>query len=284
MTMIMTHVRISSSSVSKLIILSTILLLIYGNFIKRTTALQEEEDDDHEEEEASPQDCEFYRNFYYSATQQVVSHRNSRRISPRPASRRNSARNQDGEWSSASILEHHNRRRIVRPLNTQREEEKESASNYVDEDHLNSVGDTRKSAAGSTGLMPVPTTTTMPSAPRMTTMSTTTSTSAPVESRGLLFTRQTHERGSGSPNSIQNQQPVTSQHNSNDGHKLNDNELLLPDLQPDIDSLVSSIYLEDRQMMLLQCALEENCLATSVRDIQFDMRNIQGNNNLIDHN
>jgi len=37
----------------------------------------------------------------------------------------------------------------------------------------------------------------------------------------------------------------------------------MADLAVDTDELVRSAYLEDRQMYFLQCAMEENCLASS---------------------
>ncbi|RWS09612.1 Lysyl oxidase-like protein, partial [Dinothrombium tinctorium] len=44
----------------------------------------------------------------------------------------------------------------------------------------------------------------------------------------------------------------------------------LPDLVLDANELESSIYLEDRQMVMLQCAMEENCLSTSAYSINFN--------------
>ncbi|VVC37410.1 Immunoglobulin-like fold,SRCR domain,SRCR-like domain,Lysyl oxidase [Cinara cedri] len=42
----------------------------------------------------------------------------------------------------------------------------------------------------------------------------------------------------------------------------------LADLQVDVDELSKSAYLEDRQMYFLQCAMEENCLASSAYRIR----------------
>ncbi|CAK9254337.1 unnamed protein product, partial [Sphagnum jensenii] len=43
----------------------------------------------------------------------------------------------------------------------------------------------------------------------------------------------------------------------------------LPDLVPDEKEIESSAYLEDRQLMFLQCAMEENCLASSAYNIRW---------------
>ena len=37
----------------------------------------------------------------------------------------------------------------------------------------------------------------------------------------------------------------------------------LPDLEPDVNELAASVYLEDKHMILLQCAYEEHCLSSS---------------------
>ncbi|XP_065213799.1 lysyl oxidase homolog 2A-like isoform X2 [Planococcus citri] len=49
---------------------------------------------------------------------------------------------------------------------------------------------------------------------------------------------------------------------------------VLPDLIIDTDELERSAYLEDKQLYFLQCAMEENCLASSAYSIQ---RNKKGN-------
>ncbi len=42
------------------------------------------------------------------------------------------------------------------------------------------------------------------------------------------------------------------------------------DLEPDIYELMSSAHLEDKQLFFLQCAMEENCLASEAYRLRHD--------------
>lgn len=56
------------------------------------------------------------------------------------------------------------------------------------------------------------------------------------------------------------------------------NFIELPDLVPDEQEMERSAYLEDKQLLYLQCAMEENCLASEVYKMD---KNDYGNTNCV---